>query len=142
MRHERAFVKRQNERCDSERVTEEVCATCGRPVEVHDRHVRFGLPDPVLDTPDQDKVNGAWLSHGDANSSVMMQIPGVGPFVRALLPVHLTGGYTITCGVWVAIHPDELQRPSAGSREPPSPDSPCAAPLASGAGIGGQDRLS
>jgi hypothetical protein len=81
---------------------------CGRPLEVHDRHVRFGMPDPVLEAPDQDRVNGASLSHGDANSSVMMQTPGVGSFVRALLPVDLTGGYTVTFGVWVGVDPDEL----------------------------------
>ena len=39
----------------------------------------------------------------------MMQIPGVGPFVRALLVVRLTGGYAVTCGVWVGVHPDDLQ---------------------------------
>ena len=50
------------------------------------------------------------MSHGDANESVMMQLPGVGPFVRCLLPVHLTGGYTVTFGVWLAVHPDDLQR--------------------------------
>ena len=40
----------------------------------------------------------------------MMQVPGAGPFVRALLPVHLSGGHTITFGVWVSISPDDLQR--------------------------------
>lgn len=50
------------------------------------------------------------MSHGDANSSVMMQVPGVGPFCRALLPVQLDGGYSVHFGVWVAIHPDDLQR--------------------------------
>lgn len=38
----------------------------------------------------------------------MMQIPGVGPFVRAVLVVRLTGGYAVTDGVWV--HPGDLQR--------------------------------
>jgi hypothetical protein len=98
-------------------VTEKVCA-CGRPLEVHDRHVRFVKPDPVLDARDQDRVNGAWLSHADAGSSVMMQIPGVGSFVRALLPVDLTGGYTVTFGVWVGVDPDELQRAFAVWWEP------------------------
>ena len=50
------------------------------------------------------------MSHDDANSSVMMQVPGVGAFVRALLPVTLTAGHTVTYGTWIAIHPDELQR--------------------------------
>lgn len=31
-------------------------------------------------------------------------------FVRALLPVRLTGGFTVTYGVWVGVHPDDLQR--------------------------------
>jgi hypothetical protein len=48
----------------------------------------------------------------------MMQVPNVGPFVRALLPVRLTGGYTVTFGVWAAIHPDDLQRAFAVWWEP------------------------
>jgi hypothetical protein len=36
-------------------------------------------------------------------------VPGVGPFVRCLLPVHLTGGHTLTFGVWVGVPPDLLQ---------------------------------
>jgi len=49
------------------------------------------------------------MSHSDAATSVMMQVPGIGPFVRSLLPVRLTGGFTVTFGVWLAIHPDDLQ---------------------------------
>jgi hypothetical protein len=45
-----------------------------------------------------------------ANDSVMMQVNGVGAFVRALLPVRLSGGYSVTFGVWVAVDPSELQR--------------------------------
>lgn len=48
----------------------------------------------------------------------MMQIPGIGAFVRALLPVHLTGGHTVTYGVWVAIDPQELRRVFAVWWEP------------------------
>lgn len=40
----------------------------------------------------------------------MMQVPRLGPFVRALLPVRLTGGHTVTYGVWVSISPSDLQR--------------------------------
>jgi hypothetical protein len=86
------------------------CALCGRPTEAHNRHVRFRLPDPVKATPEQERAPGIWMSHGDPETSVMMQVPNVGPFVRALLPVRLTGGFTLTFGVWVAIHPDDLQR--------------------------------
>ena len=42
----------------------------------------------------------------------MMQVPNIGPFVRSLLPVRLKGGFTVTFGVWLAVHPDELQRAS------------------------------
>jgi hypothetical protein len=55
-------------------------------------------------------VPGAWMSHQDASHSVMMQVPNVGPFVRCLLPIGLSGGYTVTFGVWLAVHPDDLQR--------------------------------
>ena len=48
----------------------------------------------------------------------MMQVPAVGAFVRALLPVSLTGGYTVTYGVWVAIEPRELRRAFAVWWEP------------------------
>lgn len=87
----------------------ERCRACGRPVDEHDRHVRFTLPDPVLDLPDRERSPGAWLSHGDASSSVMMQVPGVGSFVRCLLPVRLTGGHAVTFGVWVGVAPGDLQ---------------------------------
>jgi hypothetical protein len=39
----------------------------------------------------------------------MMQVPGVGAFVRCLLPVPLEGGYSLTFGIWLAINPRELQ---------------------------------
>jgi hypothetical protein len=83
---------------------------CGRATDVHNRHVRFRLPDPVLHSPAQERAEGSWLSHADAASSVMMLIPGAGPFIRALLPVRLTGGYTVTYGVWVGVRPEDLQR--------------------------------
>lgn len=50
------------------------------------------------------------MSHSDANQSVMMMVPTVGTFVRVLLPVQLTGGYTVTFGAWLGVHPDDLQR--------------------------------
>lgn len=40
----------------------------------------------------------------------MMMVPIVGTFVRSLLPVRLSGGYTVTFGVWLGVHPDDLQR--------------------------------
>src|SRR5260370_41417659 len=76
------------------------CVTCGRALDAHDRHVRFKFPDPVL-AASEDQRGKAWQSDPDANRAVMMQVPEVGPFVRALLPVHLSGGYTLTFGLWL-----------------------------------------
>jgi hypothetical protein len=45
------------------------------------------------------------MSHATARESVMLQVPNVGAFVRSLLPVHLTGGESVTFGVWLAIDP-------------------------------------
>jgi len=86
------------------------CALCGRSLDTHDRHVRFRLPDPVLRLPEQDRTEGTWKSEDDPNAAVMMQVPQVGAFLRALLPVRLTGGYTVTFGVWIGVQPDDLRR--------------------------------
>jgi hypothetical protein len=43
-------------------------------------------------------------------NDVLLQVQGVGAFVRVLLPIHLTGGYTITVGTWLGVHPDDLRR--------------------------------
>lgn len=86
------------------------CAMCGRARDEHNRHVRFMLPDAVLASADRENTAGTWLSDADARTSVMMQVPGIGTFVRALLPVALEGDASVTFGVWLAIHPDELQR--------------------------------
>ena len=86
------------------------CALCGRAIDSHDRHVRFRLPDPVVRTPEKDQVQGTWKTEEDPNAAVMLMVPDVGAFVRALLPVRLTGGHTVTFGVWVGVHPDDLKR--------------------------------
>jgi hypothetical protein len=76
---------------------------------VPDRNIRFTLPDPVAATELRETTPGTWMSHRDAKTSVMMQVPELGAFVRALLPVALTDGSTVTFGVWVAIDPEHLQ---------------------------------
>lgn len=94
------------------------CATCGNETDEHDLHVRFLLPDPVLRMPDREATSGTWMSGPDAHRSMLMQVPDAGAFVRALLPVRLTGGYHVTYGTWVAVHPDDLQRAHATWWEP------------------------
>ncbi|MFE4837924.1 DUF2199 domain-containing protein [Arthrobacter sp. NPDC056691] len=90
--------------------TTHTCAMCGLETSDHDRDVRFRLPDPVLNSPGQHLAEGSWLSEPDPNVATLMQIPGISPFVRALLPVQLEGGHELRLGVWVAIHPDDMQR--------------------------------
>jgi hypothetical protein len=75
---------------------------------MHDRQVRFTLPDPVLNAR-RATTNETWMSHPTAGESVMMQVSGLGAFVRVLLPVRLTEGHTVTFGVWLAIDPRELE---------------------------------
>ncbi|UVJ38979.1 DUF2199 domain-containing protein [Arthrobacter sp. CJ23] len=94
------------------------CSTCGRSLAAHERDVRFQLPDPVLKSPEQHHAEGSWLSHKHPNTSVMMMVPEIGPFVRALLPVRLTEGHSIQFGVWVAIHPDDAERAASVWLEP------------------------
>ena len=96
----------------------------------HERDVRFQLPDPVLKSPDQHRAEGSWLSHKDPNTSVMMMVPEIGTFVRALLPVRLTEGHSVRFGVWVAIHPDDLQRTFSVWLEPEYADLTLAGYLA------------
>jgi hypothetical protein len=79
-----------------------VCTLCGRPTNEHDRHIRFRLPEPVLDIPEAKRATRTW------GNGVLMQVEGVGAFVRILVPVHLTGGYTVTFGAWLGVHPDDL----------------------------------
>lgn len=86
------------------------CGMCARSTAEHEKNLRFLLPDPVVNSSEQHLAPGSWLSHGNPNESVMMQIPNIGPFIRALLPIHLAGGGSLTYGVWVAIHPNDLQR--------------------------------
>lgn len=76
---------------------------------MHDRHVRFAYPDPVLEAGEL-SASAVWMTHSDANTSVMMQVNDFGAFVRALLPVKLTADHTITYGVWVGVHPEDLRR--------------------------------
>jgi hypothetical protein len=84
---------------------------CPRPA------IPIRLPDPVLDSPEQECVPGAWLSHESPEASVMMQIPGVGPFAGAACR-QAHRGYAVTYGVWVGVHPGDLQRAFRVWREP------------------------
>ncbi|MBV9870675.1 MAG: DUF2199 domain-containing protein [Frankiaceae bacterium] len=85
------------------------CPECGRPIDAHNRHIRLTYPDPIAMTEDRENADGFWMSHADAKTSVMMQAQGIGAFMRARLPVHLFGGYTVTYDLWLSIEPADLQ---------------------------------
>lgn len=85
-------------------VPSEACAICGRPKDEHNRHLRFRLPEPALELPEAERASRTW------GNDVLLQIQGLGAFVRILVPVHLTGGYTITFGAWLGVHPDDLRK--------------------------------
>ncbi len=80
------------------------CEECGRALEEHNRHLRFRLPQPVLEIPEDERAGRTW------GNEDLMQVEGIGAFVRVLVPVHLTGGYTLTFGAWLGVHPDDLRR--------------------------------
>jgi hypothetical protein len=41
--------------------------------------------------------------------SVMMEVPNAGAFVRVLLPIRLTGGFSLTYGLWLEVSPGDLR---------------------------------
>jgi hypothetical protein len=70
----------------------------------HHRNVRFRLPDPVLKLSPEDLESRRW------GNDELLQVQGVGAFVRALLPVRLEGGDTVTYGLWLGVQPEELRQ--------------------------------
>lgn len=73
-------------------------------------HIRYELPDVVLEQDITVESGRLWMSHATVQESAMIAAEGIGSFVRALLPVHLTGGYTVTFGVWVVVPTEEMHR--------------------------------
>ncbi|HEY7138869.1 MAG TPA: DUF2199 domain-containing protein [Methylomirabilota bacterium] len=84
-------------------MTEQRCPTCGRLLDEHRRHLRFRLPQPVLEVPEGERAERTW------GNDVLMQVREVGSFVRVLVPVRLTGGYTVTYGAWLFVRPEDLR---------------------------------
>ncbi len=52
-----------------------ICELCGRPTEEHNRHMRFRVPDVLLDRQGWERGPDVWMSHEDPKASVMMQVP-------------------------------------------------------------------
>ena len=79
------------------------CPTCGRPIDEHDQHVRLVLPDPVLRIPEPELAERTW------GVDPLLQVEGVGAFVRVLLPLRLLNGFSLTLGTWLAIDPRRMR---------------------------------
>ena len=83
----------------------------GHALNEYERHIRFRLPDPVLARPGSETADDTWgLVNGDPMQSTFLMVQHVGCFIRALLPVQLTGGYSLTFGVWIAVRDADLRR--------------------------------
>lgn len=77
-----------------------VCSHCGRPVDPDRRELdyRFKLPDPLFAIPEplrNDRIHGL--------GSDMVGAPEVGIFIRVLLPVTPSEGYSIRYGTWLGL---------------------------------------
>jgi hypothetical protein len=57
----------------------------------------------VLEVPENEREARTW------GNDVLMQVQGVGAFVRVLLPVRLSGGCSVTFGSWLSVSPDDLK---------------------------------
>ncbi|WP_459982139.1 DUF2199 domain-containing protein [Nocardioides sp. AN3] len=94
------------------------CASCGHQVDEHDRDVRFRLPDVIAALPDQEASDGIRMDDPDPNRADMIDTKQFGSFFRSLVQVRLSGGYSITYGVWVNVDFDDLGRALAVWNEP------------------------
>jgi hypothetical protein len=81
----------------------ERCSLCGRPLETHQRDLRFKLPDAIVEMPEEERE----LSWG---GEAMVAARGVGQFVRVLLPVRLSGGYDVRYGTWLSVSSEDGRR--------------------------------
>lgn len=89
-----------------------VCPNCGAPLSDHDRNVRFGLPDPALGIPHDERVDRFW------GNDVLLAVKDLGCFVRSLLTVHFADDTSLTFGLWLGVHPDDLEHLSKVWWEP------------------------
>ena len=48
-------------------------------------------------------AEGAWLNAEDPRKADFMTVPGAGSFLRALLTIPLTEGFSIAFGLWLEV---------------------------------------
>lgn len=86
------------------------CSCCGGALDEFDRHLRFRLPDVVAALPDAEHTTGVGLSDREPDRADFLESADHGCFVRSLLRLPLTGGYTLTFGVWLEVSPETAQQ--------------------------------
>jgi hypothetical protein len=80
------------------------CSCCGNPVDPAHLDARFELPDAVMELPAEQRRDRTW------GGDYLLQVQGVGAFVRCLLRVELSHESSVTFGTWLSVHPDDLRR--------------------------------
>lgn len=86
------------------------CTCCGGALDEHDRHVRLLLPDRIAERSEAERLLGVGLSDSDPSRAHFLEAAAYGCFVRSLLRVRLTDGYSLTYGLWVRVTPETAQR--------------------------------
>ncbi|MDQ3480518.1 MAG: DUF2199 domain-containing protein [Actinomycetota bacterium] len=61
------------------------------------------LPDAVHVVPESERIDRTW------GRDPLLQVQGIGAFVRVLLPIQLTGGFSLTVGTWLSVDPASLR---------------------------------
>lgn len=87
------------------------CSCCGAPLDPVDLDIRSELPDAFLALPPSERAT-AWGNRD------FQRIEGVGGFLRCLMPVHLTGGGSVTYSVWLKLDDDQLRHANQVWNEP------------------------
>ncbi|MFD9124765.1 DUF2199 domain-containing protein [Kitasatospora sp. NPDC059571] len=88
------------------------CSCCTGGPDPADPRFNLSLPDPVADLLERGQQDAIRFA-----SDLMVATSTIGAFTRALLPVRLTDGRTVTFGVWVSIDRDTYARVSELGRD-------------------------
>ncbi|WP_285548696.1 DUF2199 domain-containing protein [Actinoplanes regularis] len=78
------------------------CSCCGTPLDGVEFDIRSELPDALL-TLSPEQRESVW------GNKDFQRLEGVGGFLRCLMPVHLTGGASVTYSVWLKLDDDQLR---------------------------------
>ncbi|MFI5530914.1 DUF2199 domain-containing protein [Kitasatospora sp. NPDC051853] len=89
----------------AEPVAAPLCGRCGEPLSTATPAFDHDLPDPVADLTEQERRQVVTFA---SEQTVLTRT--LGGFVRALLPVRLTDGRTVSFGVWISVEADTYGR--------------------------------